>query len=195
MTITETPTPSVEATASYRDAVATCSDVDREYAGDVTARLIEMVKAFSAIKHRMHGSAPQEGHDYSLLLKLAHTGPMRASDLAEKLCADPSTVSRQVAGLVKAGLVERQADPDDGRASILVTTSQGQARVDQMVEMRGRLFAPIVAGWSAEDRAVFSRLLTEFVHGLSMNIEAVKSAAAELIQPAPDHQHAQGRNA
>ena len=45
------------------------------------------------------------------------------------LCADPSTVSRQVASLVKAGLVERQADPDDGRASILVPTELGRAKV------------------------------------------------------------------
>ena len=91
---------------------------------------------------------------------------MRASDLADRLCADPSTVSRQVAGLVKAGLVERRADPDDGRASILVPTPEGQVRVDRMIEMRGRLFAPLVAGWSSDDRAVFSRLLTEFAHGL-----------------------------
>ena len=196
MTITATP-PSAEVSASYTDAVASCSDADREYASDITQRMIEVVKAFSAVKHRMHGASPQEGFDYGLLLKLAHTGPMRASDLAEKLCADPSTVSRQVAGLVKAGLVERQADPDDGRASILVPTPQGQARVDQMISLRGRLFAPIVADWSAEDRAVFSRLLTEFVHGLSNNIEAVKNAAAELVQPAAPHEQpsAQGSNA
>ncbi len=196
MTTTAAPVPAV-VTASYADAVASCSETDREYASDITQRLIEVVKAFSAVKHRMHGASPQEGLDYGLLLKLVHTGPMRASDLAEKLCADPSTVSRQVAGLVKAGFVERQADPDDGRASILVPTPQGQARVDQMISLRGRLFAPIVADWSAEDRAVFSRLLTEFVHELSNNIEAVKDVAAELIEPASSHArpNARGSNA
>lgn len=194
MTITETPVPTGDtATDAYRAAVVSCSDTDREFAGEVTQRLVEVVKSFSAVKHGMHGAAPQESFDYALLLKLAHAGPMRASDLAEKLCSDPSTVSRQVAGLVKAGLVERQADPDDGRASILVPTAHGQARVDRMVEMRGRLFAPIVADWSAEDRAVFARLLTEFVHGLSINIEAVKNVAAELTQP--QSPIAQGRNA
>ena len=30
-----------------------------------------------------------------------------------------SRISRQVAALVKAGLIERQADPEDGRASLL----------------------------------------------------------------------------
>lgn len=194
MTLTETPVATGDtATDAYRAAIGSSSDADRAFAGDVTQRLIEVLKSFSAVKHRMHGATPQEGFDYALLMKLSHAGPMRASDLAEKLCSDPSTVSRQVAGLVKAGLVERKADPDDGRASILVPTAQGQARVDQMVEMRGRLFAPIVADWPAEDRAVFSRLLTEFVHGLSINIEAVKNVAAELTQP--QSSIAQGRNA
>jgi DNA-binding MarR family transcriptional regulator len=194
MTITETAhRPAEMSIESYREAVAGCSVADREYAGDVAQRLVDMVKAFSAIKARMHGSTPQEGYDSTLLLKLAHHGPMRASDLAEKMCADPSTVSRQVAGMVKAGLVEREADPDDGRASILVLTARGQARVDQLVQMRGQIFAPLVADWSAEDRAVFDRLLTEFVHGLSHNIEAVKNVAAELVQPAPSN--AQGSNA
>lgn len=182
MTIIATESPAT-GTSGYRDAVSSASDDNRRYAGDITERLIEVFKAFAAIKHRMHGASPQEGLDHALLLRLAHTGPMRASDLADRLCADPSTVSRQVAGLVKAGLVERRADPDDGRASILVPTPEGQVRVNRMIEMRGRLFAPLVAGWSSDDRAVFSRLLTEFAHGLTTDIEAVKSAAAELLEP------------
>src|SRR4051812_13385102 len=110
MTVTETPSGEVT-DRSYRDAIASSSDADRDFAGDVVQRLIEVIKAFTAVKHRMHGATPQESYDSALLLKLAHVGPMRASDHAEKLCADPSTVSRQVAGMVKAGLVERQADP------------------------------------------------------------------------------------
>jgi DNA-binding MarR family transcriptional regulator len=177
----------------YRAAMESCSEPDRLFAGEVTQRLIEVVRSFNAVRVRLQGAAPQENSDNSLLMRLANAGPMRASDLAEQTCSDPSTVSRQVAGLVKAGLVERQADPADGRASILVPTALGQARVELMVQMRGRVFAPLVADWSAEERAVFSRLLTEFVHGLSTNIEAVKNAAAELIQPAPSD--SQGRNA
>ena len=47
---------------------------------------------------------------------------MRASALAECVQSDPSTVSRQVAALVTDGLLERRADPEDGRASLLVLT-------------------------------------------------------------------------
>src|SRR3954447_2715921 len=54
-------------------------------------------------------------------------GPLRASAIAEMLPADPSTISRQVAALVRDGLLERRADPVDGRASLLVATAKGEA--------------------------------------------------------------------
>ena len=83
-----------------------------------------------------------------LLVKLAQLGPSRASELAEQVCADPSTVSRQVAHLVKSGLLERRADPDDGRASILVPTELGLAKVREFSSRRGRALAPVIADWS-----------------------------------------------
>ena len=73
---------------------------------------------------------------YGLLFQLVNDGPRRSSALAETACVDPSTVSRQVAQLVKAGLVERQSDPEDGRASLLVATEQRPRR------LRGQAGAP-----------------------------------------------------
>jgi DNA-binding MarR family transcriptional regulator len=51
----------------------------------------------------------------------------RSSDLAARAGLDPSTVSRAVAGLVTQGLVTREADPHDGRATLLVVTPAGHA--------------------------------------------------------------------
>ena len=63
------------------------------------------------------------------MLKCLQTeGPLRAGALADCLQSDPSTVSRQVAALVKDGLLERRADPDDGRASLLVLTDAATRR-------------------------------------------------------------------
>jgi len=183
MTTVELP-PAVESTAtdSYRAAIDACTEADRAYASIVASNVIEVVKAFNSVKGRLHGQTHPDTLDLALLIRLVKEGPMRASDLSEQLCADPSTVSRQVASLVKAGLIERKADPKDGRASILVPTEAGLDRIAQFVQLRGQIFAPIVAHWSAEDRAVFARLLTEFVSGLSTNLEALKNVATELIQ-------------
>ena len=59
-----------------------------------------------------------------LLKTLVLNGPTRSSALAAAVHSDPSTVSRQVAALVRDGLLERQADQEDGRASLIAATVQ-----------------------------------------------------------------------
>ena len=51
-------------------------------------------------------------------LRVINDGPICASALAEMVQSDPSTISRQVAALVRDGLLKRRADPIDGRARI-----------------------------------------------------------------------------
>ena len=72
------------------------------------------------IKARLAVGPEADHSPLFLLVKFVRTGRQRASALAELVGADPSTVSRQVASLVKAGFVDREADPDDGRACLLV---------------------------------------------------------------------------
>ena len=66
---------------------------------------------------------------------------MRAGALAECMQSDPSTVSRQVAALVKDGLLERRADPADGRASLLVLTEKADAVLADHDRVRLEYFA------------------------------------------------------
>ena len=60
---------------------------------------------------------------------LLEKGPQRVGEIAQALGTDPSTVSRKVAALVDAGLVERRVDPDDGRAHLLAATPAGEQQV------------------------------------------------------------------
>lgn len=99
---------------------------------------------------------------YSLLFHLVTGGPHRPSVLAEVACVDPSTVSRQVADLVRAGLVERDPDPADGRAHRLVATEAGHALYAARRERRVRTFARIVEGWDGRDVATLTDLMARF---------------------------------
>ena len=88
---------------------------------DATGRLAGELVRFARLGARAKGMlrVGDLGADFSammLLFPLRHHGPMRVTDLAEVKQADPSTVSRQAAQLVKAGLARREADPVDGRA-------------------------------------------------------------------------------
>ena len=99
---------------------------------------------------------------YALLFQLVSDGPKRSSALAEAVCVDPSTVSRQVAELVKAGLVERVPDPADGRASLLVATERGHVVHAARRARRVATFGRIVADWPADDVATLTDLLARF---------------------------------
>jgi DNA-binding MarR family transcriptional regulator len=62
----------------------------------------------------------------SILLALARTGPTRLSELAETEGLNPTMLSRVVAGLGEAGLLERSSDPGDRRAAWVGVTAKGR---------------------------------------------------------------------
>lgn len=62
---------------------------------------------------------------YALLIELDREGPRRVSTLAAALGRDVSTVSREVSGLERHGLIARERDPDDRRAVRLALTGRG----------------------------------------------------------------------
>ncbi|WP_406732124.1 MarR family winged helix-turn-helix transcriptional regulator [Streptomyces sp. NBC_01794] len=83
---------------------------------------------------------------YPVLSALARTGPRSAADLAPEVGLDRSGVTRRATRLEAAGLIRREADPNDRRAHLLVLTEQGQVTV---AELRARLAAHIMASLSS----------------------------------------------
>jgi DNA-binding MarR family transcriptional regulator len=161
------------------DDVAAPDVTEFDDAGDIAAAVIEMVRQFSGIKSRVTSGPEGEHSPMFLLVKLAHHGPRRASDLAELVCADPSTVSRQVASLVKAGLLERRADPADGRASILVPTELGLQRIQEYGHRRAATLEPVISGWSVQDRKDLLRLIRKYTAGIENHRDEIISILLE----------------
>ena len=97
-----------------------------------------------------------------LISAVVNDGPLRAGALAEMVQSDASTVSRQVAQLVKDGYLERRADPHDGRASLLVATAQGHELHRDHMQVRNEHFRRMLDQWSERDVRRFSALLHRF---------------------------------
>ena len=146
-----------------------------ESAEELASAMIAVVHQYNGIKSRVTTGPEGDHSPLFLLVKLAQHGPRRASDLAEEVCADPSTVSRHVASLVRAGLIERKADPDDGRASILVPTELGLVRVREHAQRRGATIQPVIADWSQQDRDELLRLIHKYTEGIEAHREQVIS--------------------
>ncbi|MEU3569876.1 MarR family transcriptional regulator [Kitasatospora sp. NPDC036755] len=99
---------------------------------------------------------------YLLLDRLERHGPANVKALAEALGVDSSTVTRQVAPLVAAGLVGRVQDPADRRAVRLALTSHGVGRLTEVRDGRAELTRRLVADWPPEEQHAFCALLSRF---------------------------------
>jgi DNA-binding MarR family transcriptional regulator len=92
-------------------------------------------------------------------------GVMTVNGVAEALAVDQPRASRLVAGVVDAGLVRRGADPGDGRRSVLALTARGRRVLAEGHRTRRAAVEDALAGWPAEDRETFARLLGAYVAG------------------------------
>lgn len=106
---------------------------------------------------------------FMLLFTLVCAGPSRVTTLAGAVHSDPSTVSRQTANLVGMGLLERRADPDDGRASLLAVTEAGMALLGRVRQCRDERIAAITELWEPDEREQFADLLDRFTAGFEEN--------------------------
>jgi DNA-binding MarR family transcriptional regulator len=132
--------------------------------GHQMIRMIRMIARAKAGK----GVGPDgvERAAYVLLARLVLEGPRRSNALAESVHSDPSTVSRQVAGLVRAGLVERRPDPEDGRATLLAPTPEGLRVFEANRDRRNHEISDMTDHWDEDDRVRLAELLERFAGDL-----------------------------
>jgi DNA-binding MarR family transcriptional regulator len=143
---------------------------------EVGVELGRLIRSFKSI-HAQMGDRARHGVDpsaYGVLFQLVES-PMRTTELATCLHADTSTVSRQVTALVDVGFVERTADPEDRRATMLVVTAAGQAAYDAMRTSRERMVERIVAEWSEADVKELVAVLGRFNDDFEMARPAIIS--------------------
>jgi DNA-binding MarR family transcriptional regulator len=78
-------------------------------------------------------------------------GPIRISDVAERLAVDISVASRQLSALIDAGYVDRKSNPDDRRASLVETTDAGHRVLAESHRRMVHGFSQALSEWSADD--------------------------------------------
>lgn len=96
---------------------------------------------------------------YGLLVLLQRRGPLRLTDLAAAIGVGKPSVSRQVVILEGLGLVEKQADPEDGRAQAISLTSLGQEQLLRAQRAREEHFRLLLSSWDEAEVQALSTLL------------------------------------
>jgi DNA-binding MarR family transcriptional regulator len=117
-------------------------------------RLGEATRRSSPRPHRALDRAA-----YVILRFLQEAGPQNVSAVATRLNLDGSTVTRQVSAMFKEGLVERSADPDDGRGTVIAATERGLTQVGAVSKARQELYGQVLRAWSAQERKALAATL------------------------------------
>jgi DNA-binding MarR family transcriptional regulator len=155
---------------------------------ELAERLGDQLMRFLRLVGRNHTHLPEvyqagiEKVGYVLLWRLVAKGPQRATALAEAVYSDISTISRQVAALVKHGWVERQPDPDDGRASLLAATDAGREIFHRIRERRNCHMARTLAHWSPDERRQLVGLLDRFINDFEDYLPRAQAEQTETLQ-------------
>jgi DNA-binding MarR family transcriptional regulator len=130
---------------------------------DPTRQILEGLSAVTRSLARASGGAddgpPMTSTQRLALFEASIGGPLRLSELAERMGITAPTASRAVDGLVDLGLLERLPDPADRRAVRIDLTGPGRNDVEGRKARAAAALEPAVAALSAEDRAQLAALL------------------------------------
>ncbi|HEY1988086.1 MAG TPA: MarR family winged helix-turn-helix transcriptional regulator [Acidimicrobiales bacterium] len=144
---------------------------------DLERALTQVARAIIHLGIPRHALAEGESIDkagYWLLVRVSETGPVRLSDLAAAVELDLSTVSRQMGALVNGGLITKEPDPHDGRASFLSLSARGAAVLESVSEARRQALADALTDWSDDERATFATGLLRLASGLQNSPKACR---------------------
>jgi DNA-binding MarR family transcriptional regulator len=87
------------------------------------------------------------------------------------LGVDAPTVTRKVQQLEREGLVTRQADEADRRATRIALTSAGRQVLESVLGARRAWFDRLLEGWDERDLAAFASMLDRFTLTLERDVE------------------------
>src|SRR4051794_18319280 len=100
-----------------------------------------------------HALAQLGSQGFTALAVVQVHGPLRVSEVAQRLGVDLSVASRQIAALARRRYVERRADEHDGRAQIVAVTPEGLRVLRESHRRMVAAFSRVLDGWSDEDVA------------------------------------------
>jgi DNA-binding MarR family transcriptional regulator len=120
-------------------------------AGELSVVLGQLIRRLRT----QHGFSLSQG---SVLGRLDRDGPQCTSHLASAERVRPQSMGQTVAELEEQGLVERRADPDDGRRTLIELTEAGRVELQGVRGRReGWLAEAIAESFSDEERRALER--------------------------------------
>ncbi len=113
------------------------------------------------------------------VLILASAGPLNVSAVAQDLGVHPSNATRTCDRLVRAGLIERNPDPDDRRHVRLTATEAGTRLLNKVMEERRTRVVTILEQMTEEDRTALADSLAAFTAAVAHEHDGLEAVAVQ----------------
>ena len=135
---------------------------------DLDTAIGDVEHEFSLIFNRVRGLMRERAEQvhpdlqplgYKVLGTLVRGGRMHAGAIGELLGTDKSTISRTVKQLEELGLVVREADPEDRRATYLAASPVGAERVIRVRAVNEEKWRSRLSEWDIADIERLAELL------------------------------------
>src|SRR6185436_18489893 len=118
---------------------------------------LRVVVARTARRLRQEAGTDLSPSQTAALATIDSNGPLTPSELASLERVQRPTATRIVARLEEEGLVERAADPGDGRSFIVSPTAQGRMLLRKLRTRKNAYLARRLRGLGAEEVATLAR--------------------------------------
>lgn len=134
-------------------------DRDRRRALQVWIALNRAQHAIDAPLRRQvdaHGLTMKE---FAVLEVLLHKGPLPVGEVGERVLLTSGSMTYVLDKLEADGLVQRQADPDDGRVQQVTLTDAGRTLINEVFPEHARRLQSLMDALSTPEKETLFRLL------------------------------------
>lgn len=128
---------------------------------EVIGRIVRLANVLSQEMEQVFVRHDLTAASFDVLATLRRAGvpfSLSPGELIESTMVTSGTMTNRIDRLVKAGLVERRANPKDKRGFQICLTASGRALIDRVVEEHVARQAALVGSLDAQEREVFVKL-------------------------------------
>lgn len=134
---------------------------------DPVWRIIRALHRAARLQQRATAATTELGSAALGVLNMATVSSATPSAISRELGLPPQTVSRAIAELETAALIQRHADPDDGRSYSVELTQAGRRTIKAFRRNLSEHFAAHLTQWSPDEVADFAARLDVLVNALA----------------------------
>ena len=134
------------------------------------------------IRYRLGEVIGLSGPAFSILIAIEHLSKdadVGISQVSDHLHQSGAFVTLEVAKLVKAGLVDKFANPEDGRRVIVEVTDKARALLAELAETQRPVNDAIFAGLDPEQFRALADIATRLVSGTEESLALLRYKAEQ----------------